>query len=135
MSELGVELRDEKTKQIQQKLKELQDQLLDSGCAISEFKLKKVKSIGSYFICRSLEQLYQLRRHYESGFLKDVLEEIFTVLSSSAERIHIVKVTWTDDNFRQCEKQLREMLRGKFDLGLPCFGLHCFCGVLFVDDI
>jgi hypothetical protein len=47
------------------------------------------ESIECCFICSSVEQLMQLRRHFESGVMKNVLENIFTLLKNDDELIVI----------------------------------------------
>jgi hypothetical protein len=44
----------------------------------SEMVLVPSDSIGCYFICSSQEHLIQLRRHFISGVMQNVLEKIFS---------------------------------------------------------
>ena len=49
-------------------------------------------------ICTSAEQLMQLRRHFESGVMKNVLQNIFTLMMNGDELIVIDQLKWDPKN-------------------------------------
>lgn len=65
--------------------------------------------IACYFIGSSREQLMQLRKQYESGDMKNVLEDIFTLLVNADEKIIISRLDWDSDKYSQSMQQLLEL--------------------------
>lgn len=63
-------------------------------------------SIYTIFICRSASELQQLRNHFESELLKEVLEQIFTLLAGINEHIFIKYYKWDQGMFNKCLQQL-----------------------------
>ena len=63
----------------------------------------KINSISSLFICESVEELRLLREHYKSGLIKEVLQELFTVLAD--EPVEISRLEWTEDQYVSCVHQ------------------------------
>jgi hypothetical protein len=68
-----------------------------------------VNSIGCYFICSREDDLIKLRERFESGVMKNVLEEIFTLLSSVSESVVIHCLRWDSDEYLRSIQQLREL--------------------------
>ncbi len=70
---------------------ELNNLLKELGVEKWRLTLSTGNSIDSYFICDSVEQLKELRGHYESGLMKTVLERIFSLLAGETITIHELK--------------------------------------------
>jgi hypothetical protein len=68
--------------------------------------LVQSKSIECRFICSSVEQLMQLHRHFESGVMKNVLQNIFTLLINGDELIVINQLKWDPKNYWEGVQQL-----------------------------
>ena len=73
------------------------------GIDWGQFAVRVSNSIESYFLCESDQQLYQLRQHYESGLMKDVLERIFSLLAG--ERVNVGRLRWTTQEYEKCRQQ------------------------------
>ena len=67
------------------------------------------ESIECCFICSSVEQLMQLRRHFESGVMKNVLQNIFTLLINDDELIVINQLKWNSKNYGEGVQQLNKL--------------------------
>lgn len=81
----------------------------DNGFDVDVAILTQKHSIGAYFTCESVDQIRQLRNHFKTGNLKKVLEEMFTLLSESTERVGIKNLVWSQDDFQRCEKHLTDL--------------------------
>ena len=71
--------------------------------------LVQSESIECCFICSSVEQLMQLHRHFESGVMKDVLQNIFTLLMNCDELIVINHLKWDSKNYWEGVQQLNPL--------------------------
>jgi hypothetical protein len=67
------------------------------------------ESIECCFICSSTEQLMQLRRHFESGVMKNVLQSIFSLLMNGDELIVINQLKWDSKNYWEGVQQLNKL--------------------------
>ena len=67
------------------------------------------ESIECFFICSSVEQLMQLYRHFESGVMKNVLQNIFTLLINGDELIVINQLKWISKDYREGVQQLNQL--------------------------
>jgi hypothetical protein len=65
----------------------------------SDVHLVHSESIECFFICSSIECLMQLRRLFESGVMKNVLQNIFTLLMNGDELIVINQLKWDSKNY------------------------------------
>ena len=75
----------------------------------SDMILIHSESIECCFICSSVEQLMQLRRHFESGVMKNVLQNIFTLLINGDELIVINQPKWNSKNYGEGVQQLNKL--------------------------
>ena len=75
-----------------------------TGC---HFTLVQGSSINSYFLCESELQVRLLHGHYESGLMKDVLENIFSLLAG--EKVNIYQHEWTTEKRPKCQQQFRQL--------------------------
>ena len=77
------------------------------------------ESIECFFICSSVEQLMQLYRHFESGVMKNVLQNIFTLLMDGDELIVINQLKLDSESYWEGVQQLSKLkLHGKRLLAL-----------------
>ena len=79
------EMSDQLKKQMLSKLMALNIQLMS---------MKKIGSIRMYFLCHSLEALVALRKLFDDGDLKTIIEEFFNALITSrlSERLDPIKL-------------------------------------------
>ena len=87
------------------------------------------ESIECCFICSSVEQLMQLRRHFESGVVKNVLENIFTLLMDGDELIVINELKWNSKNYWEGVQQLSKLKLLGYCIVHDAF-LSTFCSLL-----
>jgi hypothetical protein len=73
------------------------------GIKRGRFWARKTKSITTLFICESVEQLHLLYEHYKSGWMKRVLEKVFTCLAD--EPVEICRLEWATDQYDSCLHQ------------------------------
>ena len=71
--------------------------------------LVQSESIECFFICSSVEQLMELRRHFESGVMKNVLQNIFTLLMNGDELIVINQLKSDSKNYWEGVQQLSNL--------------------------
>ena len=100
---LGPPGTEDKQEELAQKIQELDKELEKLGIEEYQLTLTKTKSIQSYFVCESEEQLHQLHEHYESGLMKDVLERICSLLNG--EQVDIGQVQWATEDYQKCQQQ------------------------------
>jgi hypothetical protein len=77
------------------------------GIDYSKLFLKAGNSILCYFICSSDKQLRELRSHYKSGLMQQVLEDVFTLLSNKDEKIVIRQLQWNFEDYCQSIQRVR----------------------------
>ena len=99
----GVQ-REERLKQLEAEVREKLQRL---GIENYEVILRKKNSIAAYWLCRSVQKLEELRRHYESGLMKMILEEIFMLLAG--ENIHIQRLVWSSEDYIASLSQFGEL--------------------------
>lgn len=61
---------------------------------------RRTNSISLMIICDSAEELRLLRDHFDSGLVKEVLQELFTVLAD--QPVEISHLEWTKDQYDSC---------------------------------
>lgn len=59
------------------------------------------RSIDTIFLCQSLDEIHQLRAHYDSGLLQDVLRKVFTLLADISEHIDIKVCEWETGMYKR----------------------------------
>ena len=74
-----------------------------------DMRLVQSQSIECCFVCSSVEQLMQLRRHFESGVMKNVLQNIFTLLMNGDELIVINQLKCDSKNTWEGVQQLNQL--------------------------
>jgi hypothetical protein len=86
-----------------ERMKKFKEEMgLDPNCKLA--MLKKTQSIGCYFVVSCEERLMQLRGHFVSGVMKNVLEKIFTLLANTD--IVISHLRWDSKEYLQSMQQL-----------------------------
>jgi hypothetical protein len=90
-------------------LAQMESSLNKLGVDISKWNLVPKNSIGCFFICNSSEELLQLRGHFDSGLMKDVLQEIFTLLSKNGDQLVITELKLDHEEFDDCLQRLSQL--------------------------
>ena len=89
-------------------LTEINNNLEKLGVDTNRLILTVANSIWCYFICTSEEQLKQLRRHFESGLMRNVLMKMFTLLANNGDIVMTHPLKWDS---RDYHKSLQEVCR------------------------
>jgi hypothetical protein len=87
----------------------LNEMLGKLGVDVTAFSLKKGNSIWCFIICTNAQQLKQLYKHYQSGLMKKVLEEVFVLLADRKERQLIRRLTWDLEDFTEKRRRLKRL--------------------------
>jgi len=66
--------------------------------------LEPQKSIAVIFICMTLSALKSLRHQWSSGQLKDIVQSLFTFLSSATDTVRVKRLTWPHTDYKRSLK-------------------------------
>jgi len=66
--------------------------------------VERANSLALYFICLTLSALMSLRDQWRSGPLKDIVQSLFTVLSSAAGVVRVKRLSWSQTDYDRCVK-------------------------------
>ena len=105
---LGPPGTEQEQAEIAHKINGINSELEKLGVTIQQLVLVPKNSIKSYFICEFEEQLHQLRGHYESGLMREVLGRIFSLLAG--EHVNISRLYWAMEEYYQCLKQFSALI-------------------------
>ena len=64
--------------------------------------LKRANSIALYFICLTLSAVMSLRGQWRSGQLRDIVEELITLLSTASRTVPVKRLIWPVTEYEQC---------------------------------
>ena len=92
-----------------EKIQRIEKELRELGAGIELIKLKKQNSIGSYFLCKTVDGLQRLNAMFKSGTLKTMLENVFNCLLASEIRTRIENLSTDQDDYDKCRKYLNSM--------------------------
>jgi len=65
------------------------------GVQTSLVVIRRANSLALTFICLTLSAFMSLRDQWSSGSLKDIVQSLFTVLSSAAHVVHVKRLSWS----------------------------------------
>ena len=102
MVSLNITETDPKKEEKETCLAQLETYIIPLGSMDRKLVLVIGESIRCYFICTSDEELQQLRQHYDSGLMKNILEKIFTPLADNDETICIRHLKWDLNDYNDC---------------------------------
>jgi HD superfamily phosphohydrolase len=86
--------------------------LANLGVDVTALFFKKGNSIWCFIICTNAEQLKQLYKHYQSGLMEKVLEEVFVLLADKADKRSgrlIRRLTWDLEDFTEKRRRLKRL--------------------------
>jgi len=66
--------------------------------------VERANSLALYFICLTLSALMSLRDQWSNGPLKDIVQSLFTVLSSAARVVRVKRLSWSQSDYDRCVK-------------------------------
>jgi len=72
------------------------------GVETSLVVIRRANSLAIYFICLTLSALMSLRDHWSNGSLKDIVQSLFTVLSSAARVVRVKRLSWSQTGYDRC---------------------------------
>ena len=64
--------------------------------------MRRASSIALYFICLTLSAVMSLRDHWRSQELRDIVQELFTLLSGVTRRVWVKRLTWLLTDYERC---------------------------------
>jgi len=74
------------------------------GVEASLVVIRRANSLALYFICLTLSALMSLRDHWSNGSLKDIVQSLFTVLSSAAHVVRVKRLSWSHTDYDRCRE-------------------------------
>jgi len=72
------------------------------GVETSLVVIRRANSLAIYFICLTLSALMSLRDQWSNGSLKDIVQSLFTVLSSAANVVRVKRLSWSQTDYDRC---------------------------------
>jgi len=84
------------------------DVLRPFGFETSLLVIRRANSLTLYFLCMTLSALMGLREQWSTGELRDIIEELFTVLAGytcsdgSARRVRVKRLIWPLTDYERC---------------------------------
>jgi len=69
--------------------------------------IRRANSLALYFICLTLSALMSLRDQWSNESLKDIVQSLFTVLSSAAHVVRVKRLTWSQTDYDRCVEFFR----------------------------
>ena len=64
--------------------------------------IRRANSIALYFICLTLSAVMSLRDQWRSGQLRDMVEKLFTLLSTAANTVPVKRLIWPLTEYEEC---------------------------------
>jgi len=77
------------------------------GVETSLVVIRRANSLALYFICLTLSALMSLRVQWSNGSLKDIVQSLFTVLTSAAHVVHVKRLSWSQSDYDRCVEFFR----------------------------
>ena len=97
----------------QHELRDKVDEILRPlGLETKLLVMRRANGIALYFICPTLSAAMSLRYQWLSRELRDIVRDLFTVLSTASHTVPIQRFTWPTTEYEQCLDFLRP-LQGK----------------------
>ena len=76
--------------------------------------IRRANSIALYFICLTLSAIMSLHDQWRSGPLRDIVEKLFTLLSTASRRVRIKRLIWPVTDYEQCSDFFRSVQGKEF---------------------
>jgi len=83
--------------------------------------MERADSIALYFICLTLSAVMSLRGQWLSRELRDIVMDLFTLLSTAAHRVGVKRLTWPVADYEQCSDFFRSLQGKEFSCILCAF--------------
>ena len=74
------------------------------GSEIRLVVMSPASDIALYFICLTLSAVLSLRDHWRSGELRDIVQELFTLLSGDTRPVYVKRLSWPLTDYERCLK-------------------------------
>jgi len=82
------------------------------GLETSLLMIKRANSLALFFTCMSLSAVVNLRDHWNTGQLRDIVESLFTLLSGATVTVRVTRLTWLETDYERCLESFTS-LQGK----------------------
>ena len=104
---LHVEKDDPEKERKEKLLADINSCLKELGAACDKFTVTKGNSIWCYFLCSSEQQLQQLREHFMSGLMTNVLMKIFKLLADDGDNVVMTHpLKWNPEDYIESVRRL-----------------------------
>ena len=64
--------------------------------------LEHANSIALYFLCMTLSAIIGLHDQWSNGELRDIVQSLFTFLSSANSEVCVKRLTWSQSDYERC---------------------------------
>jgi len=91
-----------------QVLQSVNELLRPLGLQTSLLAMRRAESIALFFLCMSLSAVMSLRDHWHTGRLRDIVQELFTILAGNtwpdgrAHEVIVKRLTWPVTEYERC---------------------------------
>jgi len=72
------------------------------GFEIRLVVMRRASSIAFYFICLTLSAVMSLRDQWDSRQLRDIVQELFTLLSGITRTVKVKRLSWPLTDYERC---------------------------------
>ena len=87
----------------QQELRDKIDEILRPlGFQTRLLVMRRADSFAVYFFCKTLSAVMSLRDQWRSQQLRDIVQKLFTLLSTASEAVQIKRLIWPLTEYERC---------------------------------
>ena len=83
--------------------------------------IRPVNSIALYFICLTFSAVMSLRDRWRSRQLRDIVRDLFTLLSTASRTVRVKRLIWPVADYEQCSDFFRSVQGKEFSCTLCTF--------------
>jgi len=95
-------LSDSSRAQLQSEVDELNERLRPLGLQTRLLVVERANSLALYFICMTLAALMSLRDQWRRRQLRDIVQSLFTFLSSASRPVCVKRLIWPLTDYERC---------------------------------
>ena len=90
-------------------LADINSWLKELGADGDNFTVTKGNSIWCFFMCSSEQQLHQLREHFLSGLMTNILMKIFKLLADDDDVVMTHPLKWNSEDYIESMRRLYQL--------------------------
>ena len=76
--------------------------------------MRRANGVALYFICLTLSAVMSLRDQWRSGQLRDIVEKLFTLLSTASDTVRVKRLIWPVTDYEHCSDFFRSVQGKEF---------------------